>query len=52
MHEASEAVGWILTPGQWSGVVVVWTVLVLAYGIWRSRGEAPQDPHRPSGPIV
>lgn len=28
-----------------------WLVLVLAHGLYRSRGTAPQDPIRPSGPV-
>ena len=39
MHEA-----WIF--------LVVWAVLVLLHGLWRSRGEAMPDPIRESGPIV
>lgn len=31
--------------------LVVWVVVVLAYGSWRSRGDAPADPIRESGPI-
>ena len=32
--------------------LVVWAALVLLHGLWRSRGEAPPDPIRESGPIV
>jgi hypothetical protein len=28
-----------------------WTAIVLAHGIYRSVGQAPQDPHRSSGPV-
>jgi hypothetical protein len=31
-------------------VLAVWLVVVLVYGFWRSRGEAPTDPIRASGP--
>jgi hypothetical protein len=31
--------------------LAIWFALVLAYGLLRSRGAAPQDPIRPSGPI-
>lgn len=34
-----------------SAVVTAWFVLVLAHGLFRSRGASPQDPIRPSGPI-
>jgi hypothetical protein len=32
--------------------LVVWVGVVLVHGAWRSRGDAGQDPIRPSGPIV
>jgi len=28
-----------------------WFALVLAHGLWRSRGESASDPIRPSGPL-
>ena len=31
--------------------LIVWSVLVLAHGLWRSRTGAPQLPVRPSGPL-
>ena len=31
--------------------LAAWFVLVLVHGLMRSRGAAPQDPLRPSGPI-
>ena len=31
--------------------VAVWVVIVLLYGMYRSLGDARQDPHRPSGPF-
>ena len=34
----------------WS-FLIAWLVAVVVYALWRSLGEAPQDPIRPSGPI-
>ncbi|MBZ5638010.1 MAG: hypothetical protein LAO51_04545 [Acidobacteriia bacterium] len=46
----TQATGWIVaTPHAWT-FIAIWAVVVLAYGIWRSRGEATQDTIRPSGP--
>ncbi len=42
--------GWIVSPAVAWIVLAAWVVVVLAYGLWRSRGEAPQDMIRPSGP--
>jgi len=33
------------------GFVIVWTAIVMIYGLYRSRGDAVQDEIRPSGPI-
>ena len=49
-HAMSHGTGWIVTPAHAWVVLACWAVIVLAYGLWRSRGEAPQDPIRPSGP--
>ena len=31
--------------------LAAWLALVLLHAGWRSRGAAPQDPIRPSGPL-
>jgi len=49
-HGAAQATGWIVNTTQAWLFVGSWVVVVLAYGLWRSRGEAPQDAIRPSGP--
>ncbi len=42
--------GWVVgTRDAWI-FLAAWVVVVLSYASWRSRGEAPQDPIRPSGP--
>jgi hypothetical protein len=33
-------------------VLIAWFTAVLLHGIWRSLGEAAQDPVRESGPFV
>lgn len=42
--------GFMLDESQAMTFLVVWVVLVLLYGFYRSTGEAAQDPIRPSGP--
>jgi hypothetical protein len=49
-HAAAQATGWILNPTHAWVFAGIWVVVVLAYGFWRSRGEAAQDTIRPSGP--
>jgi hypothetical protein len=49
-HAATQATGWILTPTHATTFLVIWAVVVLVYGLWRSLGEAKQDTIRPSGP--
>lgn len=44
--------GWLLDARTMDLLVVVWLVAVLVYGGWRSRGDAPVDPIRESGPIL
>jgi len=46
----SEAHGFIPDATLVWTVLGVWLVVVLVYGFWRSRGAAPQDPIRLSGP--
>lgn len=47
-----DAEGWVLDARTVWIVLSVWALLVLVHGLWRSRGEAPPDPIRESGPIV
>lgn len=52
MVNLAPVLAWL--PGSrlsWT-VLAVWLVVVLAYGLRRSLGEAPQDPLRPSGPVI
>lgn len=49
-HAAARMAGWIVSPSNARVFLVCWIVLVLGYGLWRSRGKAPQDSIRPSGP--
>ncbi len=50
-HAAAQTMtGWIIDTTQAWVFVGCWIVVVLVYGLWRSRGEAPQDVIRPSGP--
>ncbi len=49
-HAAAQTAGWILDTTDVWVFVGCWVVVVLLYGLWRSRGEAPQDTIRPSGP--
>jgi hypothetical protein len=49
-HAAAQAAGWILTKTHAVVFLVIWGVVVLVYGLWRSLGEAKQDTIRPSGP--
>jgi len=44
--------GWLLDVKTMGILLAVWLVVVLAYGAWRSRGDAPVDPIRESGPIL
>jgi hypothetical protein len=51
-HGAQEAAeGFILTGSHAWWFLGAWLVLMLAYGLWRSRGRGEQDPIRPSGPL-
>jgi hypothetical protein len=43
MHALDAEAAWVF--------LAVWGAVVLAYALWRSRGDAPQDPLRPSGPL-
>ncbi len=45
-----QMVGWIIKPGHVWIFPAAWVIVVLAYGLWRSAGEAKPDPIRPSGP--
>jgi len=49
-HAAAQAMGWIVNTTEARVFLGFWAVVVLVYGFWRSRGEAPQDVIRPSGP--
>lgn len=42
---------WILNATVMGGALLAWGAAVLLHGAWRSRGDAPADPIRPSGPI-
>ncbi len=42
--------GWLPDARHAMVALVVWAVAVLLYAMWRSRGDAPPDPIRPSGP--
>jgi hypothetical protein len=44
--------GWLLDERTMGIFLIVWVIVVLAYGIGRSRGTAPLDPIRESGPIL
>lgn len=43
--------GWMLDVDTMIAGLSVWLAVVLLHGLWRSRGEAPVDPIRPSGPV-
>lgn len=47
----NEIQGWIPDARLAQTFLATWLVVVLAYALWRSRGSAPIDPIRPSGPI-
>jgi hypothetical protein len=47
-----EARAWFLDAKVVSIVLAAWSAAVLVHGLWRSRGEAPPDPIRESGPIL
>ena len=49
MHEAA---GWFLDARTAWVVLIAWGTAVLIHGVWRSLGDAPQDPIRESGPIL
>jgi hypothetical protein len=49
MHEAH---AWFLDARIAKIVTAVWMAAVIVYGLWRSRGAAPQDPIRDSGPVL
>ncbi len=49
-HAAAQATGWIVDTTHAWVFLGCWVAVVLIYGLWRSRGEAPQDTIRPSGP--
>ncbi len=42
---------WFLDATVLGAALLLWGLAVLLHGAWRSRGDAPQDPIRPSGPI-
>ena len=42
--------GWMIDARDAYWFLGIWGGVVLVYGLWRSRGDAPQDPIRPSGP--
>jgi len=48
MHESH---GWLLDARTAWIVLGIWAGAVLAYGAWRSLGDAPADPIRESGPF-
>lgn len=45
------ASGWLPTARDAWAFLAVWFVVVVTYGLWRSRGDAVQDPIRLPGPI-
>lgn len=50
MHSVETHAGWILrAPESWV-FLGVWLIVVLGYGLWRSRGSATPDRVRESGP--
>jgi len=50
MNAALEPTGYLLDDTQAMVFLIVWIILVLTHGFFRSRGEAKPDPIRPSGP--
>jgi hypothetical protein len=50
MEYGSTMSHWVLLATQARWLLLIWLGIVLVYGLWRSRGEAKQDPIRPSGP--
>jgi len=44
--------GWLMDAKTVWIALVVWGAAVLLHAGWRSRGQAPPDPIRESGPIV
>ena len=44
--------GWMIDVRDAWWFLGIWAAVVLIYGLWRSRDDAPQDPIRPSGPGV
>lgn len=52
MHEAQAAAGWLIDGFQTMVLLTIWSVAVLAYGLfWRSMGRPQPDPIRPAGPL-
>lgn len=53
MHDLTSAMngGWLPDDRLAWIVAGVWILVVCAYGLMRSVGEADQDPIRPSGPL-
>ena len=49
MHDAG---AWFVDAKLVWIVLAAWSAAVLVHGLWRSRGEAPTDPIRESGPIL
>ncbi len=49
-HAAAQATGCFVNTTHAWWVAGFWIVGVLAYGLWRSLGDAKQDTIRPSGP--
>ena len=50
MNAVLEPTGYLLDDNQAMIFLIVWIILVLTHGFFRSRGEAKPDPVRPSGP--
>ena len=53
MHDVTSAMTGAWLPDDRLAWIVagVWILVVCAYGLMRSVGEADQDPIRPSGPL-
>jgi hypothetical protein len=49
MHEPG---GWLLDAWTMKVFLGVLSAIGLAHAVWRSRGAAPPDPLRDSGPIL
>jgi hypothetical protein len=49
-HEIEDAAMCIVNTRHAFWVLGIWAAGMLVHALWRSTGEAPQDPLRPSGP--